>query len=783
MNNLNWFNFKNDYCKAALLYGLLVLIFFYPVFQGKVISQTDYLNFISPWDAVKSELPILPSNAHLQDQSTEFLPFFMEAKRQFLSGDVPLWNPYIFTGNPLWANTQSALLFPLNLFHYVLEPPLGFTVTALLKLFFASFFTYCFVRKIKLSHYPALFAGVAFGFSAFIVFWLNHPHINVVCLIPLCFYMAERLIENNQARNVCLYALVVALTLIAGHVEIAFLTAAGCGLYYLIRLIQLKKISLKAMWSFFVVYGFGLLLAAVLVVPFVEFLFNTAVWSERSATKQLHIPTAGLINLLMGDFFRFNGWHENQIGFHAFSPYVGLVCLPLAFYGFVANFKQALPFLLLTAGSLAVAFGINPFYFLIKSLPLFNHLPLFYFAVLAGFGISVLSAMGLHHALKERLAIRHVATLLITAVATYLMIKWFWQPGDLAPFIKSTVDLQATVSTYADKVILLLVLVVLLMMLAYQFKSTVTLVLLVLVFVDLFQQGNQWNPVVKMDQAMPQKQPPALEYLSKQQPPFRTVGYDYILKPSTNMLAQVHDIRGYDVPVIDRYHQFFNHVLDGKNAFWYYDLKAFDSGILPYLDFLNVRYLLSKKDLTAQLPKHVNLVYDDEIKIYQNHHAKGLAYLVSQSIWVDSAEQALASVINRKLDLTDSVILEGEPGSEPYNNASGNRHDIKYSIIKANQVGLQVSTEQSAWLVFSQSYYPGWHAKINGEKTEIFAANYVLQAIKIPAGSHSVSFTYTPFSFILGCLVSLSSLISAIWIIKRKIKQSSSCQHTMLKKP
>ncbi len=753
---------------------MLVLVFFYPVFQGKVISQTDYLNFISPWDAVKSELLTEPSNPHIQDQSTEFLPFFMEAKRQFVAGDFPLWNPYIFAGNPLWANTQSALLFPLNLFHYVLEPPLGFTVSSLLKLFFGCFFTYVFIRKLKLSHYPALLSGVAFGFCAFSVFWLNHPHINVVCLIPLSFYMVERLLENRHARNISLYALVVALTLIAGHVEIAFLTAAGCGLYYLTRLIQLKKLHIKALLSFFVVYIFGLLLAAILVFPFIEFLFNTDIWSERDAIKQLHIPAAGLINLLMGEFFIFNGWHQNQIGFHAFSPYVGLVCLPLALYAMSANFKQTLPFLLLTLISLAVAFGINPFYILVKSLPLFNHLPLFYFSVLAGFGTAILAAMGLHHALKNKPKSRDMIVLLITSMVVYVAIKWLWQPGGLTPFLNSADDLMSAVYAYADKVLLALVVVMTLMLLANRFKKAVPLLLIMLVFADLFQQGHQWNPVVDMAQALPHEKPPALVYLDAQQAPYRTVGYDYILKPSTNILAQIHDIRGYDVPVIDRYHQFFNQALKGKDAFWYYDFKSFDPSILPFLNILNVRYLLSKKDLSTKLPAHVGLVYDDEIKIYKNDQAKGLAYLVTQSIWVDSAEQALEQVISHKLELNELVVLEGEQPTSPLNelksNTTDNKQSIEYNTIKANQVVMQVATKQNAWLVFSQNYYPGWQARVNGEKTEIFAANYVLQAIKIPAGSHTVTFTYEPFSFTLGWLVSLSSLIFALWIIKRKTK-------------
>ncbi len=240
------------------------------------------------------------------------------------------------------------------------------------------------------------------------------------------------------------------------------------------------------------------------------------------------------------------------------------------------------------------------------------------------------------------------------------------------------------------------------------------------------------------------------------------------------MLAELHDVRGYDVPVIDRYHQFFNQALKGKDAFWYYDFKSFDPSVLPFLNTLNVRYLFSKKDLSSMMPAHIKLVYDDEIKIYQNDQAQGLAYWVPNGVWVDTAEQALTEVIENKSKLADTVFLEGEL-MKPSNHqskgvSSAQKTTILYSRIKANEVQMDVLSEQLGWLVFSQNHYPGWQARINAIKTEIFAANFVLQAIRIPAGAHTVTFTYEPFSFTLGWLVSLSSLILALWIIRRKTR-------------
>lgn len=772
-NNLNQTNAGKPYIWVTLFYALLVLLFFYPVLQGFIISQTDFLNFISPWDSVKALDLLQASNPHLQDQSTEFLPFFLEAKRQFSAGLFPLWNPYIFAGNPLWANTQSALLFPLNIFHYLLAAPLGFTVSSLLKLYFGCLFTHLFIRKLGVGHGAALFGGVAFGFCSFTVFWLNHPHTNVTPLIPLCFYMVERLLDKPSTKNVFYYALVVALTLIAGHVEIAFLTAAACGLYYLIRLIQTNQLSSKALLRLLWVYVYGLLLSAILIFPFIEFLFNTAVWSERGDAVQFSIPTAGIINLFMGEFFIFDGWDKNNIGYHAFSPYVGVVALPLALYAIVKSFKQSLPLLVLTLLSVAVAFTIEPFHWLVKNLPLFNHLPLFYFSIIVAFGLSVLAALGLHHCLSESLDKEKIWVVLIILMLALLGIALFWQPGGLTQYVQDPERLVGSVDQVVGWIAVVLLSTCLLMSFANKFKKPALIVLITALFVDLWLIGHDWNPAIPAEISMPSKQPGSLAFLSQQDQPFRTVGYDYILKPSTNMLAQIHDVRGYDVPVIDRYHQFFNQALEGKDAFWYYDLPVFNASILPFLDTLNVKYLLSKKSLDTQLPDHLELVYDDEIRIYENHQAQGLAYFAADAIHVSTEQAALAKVLALKNQLDHVVVLEvdkpNEAGVLDSDQLSDPVQSIVYRNITAQSINLQVTTSRAAWLVISQAYYPGWVATIDGEETEIIAANYVLQAIKIPAGAQHVSLTYQPFSFTLGWVVSLLSLLLGLWKI-RKIK-------------
>lgn len=757
---------------VVLVYGLLVLAFCHPVLQGQVITQTDFLHFISPWDAVKPGHLETPGNPFLQDQSTEFWPFFMEAKRQFANGEFPLWNPFIFAGNPLWANTQSALLYPLNLFHYVFDAPVGFTISSLLKLFMGCLFMHLFLRGLGLSHGASLLGGVAYGFCSFTVFWLNHPHTNVTPLIPLSFYAVERLLASPKRRVQAGYALLVALTLLAGHVEIAFLTALACGLYYLMRLWQLDQVSWLALWRFLAVHLWALLLSAVLVVPFIEFLFHTAIWTERGDAVQFSIPAAGLINLLQGDFFTAAGWDPHVIGFNAFNAYVGLVTWPMILFAVIHGHKTHWPWLLLGLLSLAIAFTVQPFNALIKSLPLFNHLPLFYFNVLAVFAACVLSAVGLHQLLHSQNPARrrHLSWVLLVMWLALLGLRLFWTPGGLSQFAQDPTAMLESVQHNLYWAALILTLVWLLLWMAKWVPQWMLLGLFVsTLYVDLWRLGSDWNPTIAPVDAVPQQVPGSLAFLQQQPVPFRTVAYHGILRPSTNMLVQLADVRGYDVPVIDRFHHFFNRALQGKDTFWVYNLSEFEVSTWPFLNIMNARYLLTKKPLEP-LPAGMRLVYEGEILIYENPRAMGHAKLYHRAEFVDSPTAALDRVIELGDALNEVVVLEAAAEIQPANrdNSPPGESRIELLNMATTDQDWRVQTEQPGWLVLSQSHYPGWQATINGEETAIFAANSLLQAIKIPPGDHRINVSYQPASFTLGWLISLLSLLAALWIISNK---------------
>jgi len=760
---------KKEALIALLIFGVLGALFFYPVLFGLLISQSDYLFFVSPWSSIRPDDLMAPANPYIQDQTTEFLAFFMAAKTQIWQGMWPLWNPYILTGTPLLANTQSALLFPLNWGHFILPAGWGFTVSALLKVILAPWFTYLMARRVQLSHSAALIAGVAYGFCAFHVFWLNHPHSNVTLLIPLCFLATENLLARQGIRQVVLLALVTAVSLFAGHVEIAFFTAIACAIYLLVRAIQQGQMQWRLWWQFAAAYVGSLLLAAVLIVPFLEFLTVAAIWDERSADLVYTMPVSAMATAIFADIFILPGWVEHYMGYHISSLYIGVTTLPLVALALIKGGRQMLPWLVLLVVTLMLAFDIGPLYDVVRHLPVMGHLPMFYWAALIAFSGSLLAGIGWQCCLQRDFKVMPIAIVSALILVLVWAIVYFWQGHDYAEAVANLEVLSEAIRWRAWFITLALVCVAVVMIKARSWPRGLSVIMLIVVFADLGWFNHRWNPTINAKHAFPAETPQSIQFLHQQPGPYRTLGLDHILKPSTNILADIEEVRGYDVPVNLRYHQFFKQALAGTVSFWVYEKTSLQERILPFLSIQNVRYILSKNVLPESFD--LPLVYDGEIKIYNNPAAEQRLFYRSKARYVDSDEAALKSLLANPQALKNRVIIETDEADKQALK-TGNTADFKFKIIAKNAQKLtaEVTMPAAGWLVHAAAYYPGWRAYVDGELVPIYAANYSQQGIYLSDGNHRVRFRYEPWSFKIGLLLTLLSFMGVLWILIKNKK-------------
>lgn len=195
---------------------------------------------------------------------------------------------------------------------------------------------------------------------------------------------------------------------------------------------------------------------------------------------------------------------------------------------------------------------------------------------------------------------------------------------------------------------------------------------------------------------------------------------------------------------------------------------------IEVLNMLNTKYIIvPNKDQNGQ---HL---------VQANRSANGNAWFVDEVKWANTADEEMDGLNAPGLGDTSAV-----PGAFDSKKTAVMRATFKDVIgnytfgkdsaayVKLDKYGLDdisfvSSNSQNGLAVFSDIYYAkGWKAYVDGKETPIVKANYVLRAIKIPAGQHKIEFQFRPESFYTGKKIAMVSSIILILLVIGALFQS-----------
>ncbi|MGL4519977.1 MAG: YfhO family protein [Phocaeicola sp.] len=162
------------------------------------------------------------------------------------------------------------------------------------------------------------------------------------------------------------------------------------------------------------------------------------------------------------------------------------------------------------------------------------------------------------------------------------------------------------------------------------------------------------------------------------------------------------------------------------------DMSEVDPTRFPVLNMLNTRYFIFPLQGGNTVP-------------VQNPYALGNAWFVEEVMYVESANQeieALHTVNPYDVAVVDKKFKEVVAQPEAIDSLAS----ITLTSYKPNELTYQSESTQAGTVVFSEIYYPGWRAYVDGVEVPIGRANYILRTIHVPAGSHLISFTFHPES-------------------------------------
>lgn len=190
----------------------------------------------------------------------------------------------------------------------------------------------------------------------------------------------------------------------------------------------------------------------------------------------------------------------------------------------------------------------------------------------------------------------------------------------------------------------------------------------------------------------------------------------------------------------------------------------------PVLNMLDTKYVL----MPAQGGKSIPV---------ENPYAYGNAWFVERVKYVANANEEIDALGEQ--NLLETAVAD-QRFEEVLHHADrmviDSLAEIKLTAYAPNRLTYEYTSPNDAVAVFSEIYYPGWKATVDGNPVELARANYVLRALHLPGGSHTIEMTFEPSSvqtteriaYGAFALLVLGAVLSVLNAVRCKRKKNAS---------
>lgn len=143
------------------------------------------------------------------------------------------------------------------------------------------------------------------------------------------------------------------------------------------------------------------------------------------------------------------------------------------------------------------------------------------------------------------------------------------------------------------------------------------------------------------------------------------------------------------------------------------------------------------------------MVYNKEVRIFENQAASPRAFLVPAVTPIADADAALALMRRGAIDPLRHAVVEGNPPG-PFSFPGSKGATATITAYNAQQVRIEVNAADPSFLVLTDAFYPGWNATVDGRPVPVYPTDLAFRGVAIPAGHHHVEIYYQPASFRYG---------------------------------
>lgn len=738
-------------------YVLLVVVFFMPALMpGMQLFGSDYLAISYIFEVFVTE--------------------------QFQAGELPTWMPYVYGGVPFFANPMD-IYYPLSLVLRGLGVPTykHLVIIYMVQYVLAGWGTYALLRELGARRSVAWLTGLSFMFSGYIVSYMYGGHDGrtiVATLAPFFLFALHRAVRTSGIGWFALGGFVLGSAMLSFQIQSAYYLILAGGLWGVFLLFRFRDRLVKKLLGAAFMLTAAFALNAVNFLPFYGYVdasprggpgrgyeYATS-WSMPPAEiTGLAVPEqAGMLENYRG---------PNPLKYH--TEYSGALVMLLAVAGLyvlrrsrVAWFFGALGLFVLT-----ISFGgYTPIYRLyyavlpgttrFRAPSLSFYLFILALVVIAGLALERLRSLQEEKSSAGRKEERSAAGTELRTASLILVgaagVSLLWA------VIASTQGAQRPTYPEGAGRFALFAVVTLGALWAWLRGGVPTRLagpLLALVVVaDLWVIDKRFfQEIPGPDQIFPRDE--IVDFLSAQEGPFRTFVLPDLPQDDYLTLFDLEIVAGEHGNQLQTYNEFL-----GTSGASYTDLSNMNNPV--FLALVNARYVLTQQTIESPI---FQPVFQGRTRngrsafVYRNTSALPRAFVVADAEQVPEPDGAITAMQEPGFDpLRAALVYDAVAGGS---DASTLQADARVTVHEPARVEVEVQSNQPALLVLTDNYYPDWVARVDGAPAPIVRAYHTFRAVAIPAGSHTVTFTFEPASLRVGLFISLlaAAVLAAVAVV------------------
>lgn len=161
-------------------------------------------------------------------------------------------------------------------------------------------------------------------------------------------------------------------------------------------------------------------------------------------------------------------------------------------------------------------------------------------------------------------------------------------------------------------------------------------------------------------------------------------------------------------------------------------------------------------ELSVQRTENVYQLWDEGegTPIYRNTRARQILYVPDEIAYLADPEKLISDNL---LYQVDRINYSDELSPRKLYSADTIIADVEFAY---NEITATVNTQEDTFVNFSQCYYPGWKAYVDGKETSLYTVNELIMGMEVPAGEHTIRFAYQPMLLYVGVGVSAFSALA-----------------------